>query len=1254
MKNKLVLWLISFLVSGILHGRNFDEQELNQIAISDGFGFKYGNLLLLKRLLENIEAGPYQIRVPVFLGVSSNQIKATLENFVDVNKTWAAIVASHYPEQKDRDEALKAKRFSDAFLNDIKGLREKIAQAFAQILADPDSHLKALSLSEILATAKQNRYRLMVRSSGKEDTKELANAGGNESVSNVEPAALPILQAMEKVVISYFQEKSLKQRIAVGDVSIFSEPFTPVLIQRMVGVDTTGNISKAGVMFTEEPEGGIARYSANDRALTTGITIIQSAYGHNEGVVNSLIPVDTYYVNNQKHIYAIIRKKTFRVMPTKVSGELVQEKNESELIQVSSLNTAAIFALKDLAKRLEDYFGTPRDVEFVVDETAKTIYVVQARPIVNNPDLPDASYINDLSSIKKQPHFLGSAIGAAGGSVRLCSKDETVIAKDLGSALSQYQDLPSSQQVGCVIVGKSAPSTSHEATTFRGEAKPVIYFEGWREIEYWLQNPTTKILLSPQQHVVVKMEENQDLPAFAKGWVNYPAPPHLTMAPDFISSEDWLTDKAIKSLYEPLNDPKRWETLQKLALSVDTKMLFEQLLSKNEVEVSAALASLLIRLKYGIEKNSRELTLDEDQKTRIRILQNYAWQLASDINANIASSPGEIGFAKRLLPIHFLKTLFFQTPSDGEVVSDFSALYLLGKELAVETRLLKELREKNVVLKNALSLQFLKVGNLAASDELEKQWFDFVVNLDQEKDERLLIKFSEMLKGLAKLKTLETWLHFVFVKTPDARALVKEFEDIAPFLNQLKQKSEAIEAINVASFADPASFPTAWSHFKSNLVDFFATTQFRNDYLVNQIIEQPPTLTPEDPGYVWENSEQYYVEPIIIKKPLLQKLVAISVMGQLVDKFDLAIKELKASREISEAAKLAFFRGMLKSYFSLLTSWIKLDTDGKFGNPHMHLMLLESVLNKAELNKADLSFTDNFDVASFVLGSGGIFETGMVPPTTLEDGFSVIHQDLIMVLGLATIKALGAIPGLPKELKLVANTIISNNYESSARKGKAQIIAVEVKNRGYILHLSKPLRAHGVLYSISQQRGEQEVYLSVRFANRNEGNRWDYLAHYMLALDLYQKLPVKNIELRRMGLSFDAILRPEHLASFPFSLVEIRSSDLASVSYLKSKAKPLEDASRTLIKIAGSTVSALTMVKRFEEVVGIVSMSVSDEIFAHFTEAAREDPKYMTGLLQRTREAARTFKPSANESEGDVRLDDMAEKIEQSLARQAL
>src|SRR5690606_16762487 len=126
-------------------------------------------------------------------------------------------------------------------------LTNKISSTFSF-----DDAFKTQNLDPLISTILQSNEKLMVRSTGKEDTKELANAGGNESVSNVSPTAKTILQAIGTVVASYFGKKSLIQRLGAGDTSLFDPiPFTPVLLQRMIG-EKDKQIPKCGVMFTEE------------------------------------------------------------------------------------------------------------------------------------------------------------------------------------------------------------------------------------------------------------------------------------------------------------------------------------------------------------------------------------------------------------------------------------------------------------------------------------------------------------------------------------------------------------------------------------------------------------------------------------------------------------------------------------------------------------------------------------------------------------------------------------------------------------------------------------------------------------------------------------------------------------------------------------------------------------------------------------------------------------------------------------------
>ena len=79
----------------------------------------------------------------------------------------------------------------------------------------------------------------MVRSTGEEDTVDMANPGGNKSVAAVKLDSIAISNAIGVVVASYISEKSLTQRLLSGD-DISKPSFMPVLIQRMIGEKLNG------------------------------------------------------------------------------------------------------------------------------------------------------------------------------------------------------------------------------------------------------------------------------------------------------------------------------------------------------------------------------------------------------------------------------------------------------------------------------------------------------------------------------------------------------------------------------------------------------------------------------------------------------------------------------------------------------------------------------------------------------------------------------------------------------------------------------------------------------------------------------------------------------------------------------------------------------------------------------------------------------------------------------------------------------
>ena len=272
----------------------FNETTLTDIATTQGYGYKTANLFELQKIIKsfNKTKQPIKVQVPEFVGISSNLVVNAL-NKVDFNiaEQWK-IVLDTIPSDEKKSQALACKKIPESFWIAQKNFITKLRTAFNKLNKENPfefnkQHKQALT--DLFITANQNK--LMVRSTGKEDTRKLANAGGNESIANVEPTMDGILTAAQEVIASYFSEKSLNQRLGLGDITLFSEEiFCPLLIQRMIGEIKGKEIPSCGVMFTEEVEGGISYKEELDESgkiKTTGISLIQAAYGHNELVVNS-------------------------------------------------------------------------------------------------------------------------------------------------------------------------------------------------------------------------------------------------------------------------------------------------------------------------------------------------------------------------------------------------------------------------------------------------------------------------------------------------------------------------------------------------------------------------------------------------------------------------------------------------------------------------------------------------------------------------------------------------------------------------------------------------------------------------------------------------------------------------------------------------------------------------------------------------------------------------------------------------------
>jgi len=906
----------------------------------DGYGYKVANLRELEEIAKEINAYStannlsFNVIIPTFAAIPSSKIKIFLkDNGIDLAIEWGNLkkeMGKTKPEQEAAIiKAFEAKKFPDTFLQSLEKLEKTIKDKFTQI-SDSKQEAEAVQIftkyfnnenydvTKTIKNIESDKKRLMVRSTGKEDTQEVANAGGNESVANVEPTCKDVLKAMGigkkegqlGVVSSYFSKKSFSQRLGIGDQSLFSqEPLTPVLIQKMIGEKQggeteTNKIPRVGVMFTEEAEGG---YKTPGKS--TGITIIQSAYGHNEGVVNGLISVDTYYVTNDGKVYPIIRYKKDRLVPS-VNG-LEKISNPKEIQNVPTLDHHAVLNLKFVANALEKYYGYPMDVEFVYESETNSINIVQARPITYKKNLPDPSFLKNVSQYKDTT-LNGITIGAAGGSIRFINeKNQIIVSENLGQSLTTYIDSPNSKDVQCVITGEMAPATSHEATTFRGEGIPVIYVNDIQPVNNWIDTANFKIVVDPQQEVLInwtnqpegslKVLLNTD--KVEKSWTNYPIPRQLSLIDLSKETKKLKSIFSPKEIFEFLSDTSKTEADMKQEYSQINNYKISELLQsikqepdKKKAKLSLARTVLQIHKKYFQIKKMKTL-VDPSLLNLLDTIFDNIIKLAR--NVKTAIDKFEPTAPQRLFTIRLFEAALMQDPGMGEIINGYS----FAKILKI-TKQEKKIKKTKPGL-SEISIQLYKISDLAFTQQIKENWESFVtewqkVAAPNEKDIKKSIKnkFAKLIITLGNLGLIPLWLHTFFATTyqlgkskETGISLIEEFEAAETFINVIDEKMNTLNTFDVSGFEDPAKLEKSKKAFIDHILTYFKSNQFISDFRSTNN---------------------------------LGKLAGLKVMATLVDKFDLTIKTLKGSLKFDRKSIVLHEKSMLEEYFELLLQWISL------------------------------------------------------------------------------------------------------------------------------------------------------------------------------------------------------------------------------------------------------------------------------------------------------------------------------------------
>jgi pyruvate,water dikinase len=221
----------------------------------------------------------------------------------------------------------------------------------AGIASDP-------AFAEALATA----YRelgggpVAVRSSATaEDAADTSFAGQQETILGVEGEAA-VCAAVERCWKSLFTERAVAYRAKQGmDAAGLA---MAVVVQKLVPAEV------AGVLFTRDPTDPAGRRM-----------LVEASWGLGEAVVSGRVTPDRFQIDRETGTLVGRQLGTKSVRVTAAGEEHVPP----ELQQQFCLGDSALSQLAELGRRVEAFYGAPRDVEWAFAGGA--FFLLQARPI---------------------------------------------------------------------------------------------------------------------------------------------------------------------------------------------------------------------------------------------------------------------------------------------------------------------------------------------------------------------------------------------------------------------------------------------------------------------------------------------------------------------------------------------------------------------------------------------------------------------------------------------------------------------------------------------------------------------------------------------------------------------------------------------------------------------------------------------------------------------------------------------------------
>jgi len=242
------------------------------------------------------------------------------------------------------------------------------------------------------------------------------------------------------------------------------------VVQKMVSSE------RSGVMFT-----------ANPVTNSCSQIMIEASWGLGEAVVSGMVTPDEYILDKRDLALMDVNVAEKRTMVAEKKSEQgtvsvpVADFLGPQFVDKQCLGAEEIKALGSAARRIEEIYGTPMDIEWAFDGDTSRLYILQARPITTLLDEAKANEeekaVEDKKALKVLVRGLAASPGIASGTVVVIKTideiDRVVDGQIMVTTMTNPDMVPAMKRAAAVVTDEGG-RTCHAAIVSRELGIPCI------------------------------------------------------------------------------------------------------------------------------------------------------------------------------------------------------------------------------------------------------------------------------------------------------------------------------------------------------------------------------------------------------------------------------------------------------------------------------------------------------------------------------------------------------------------------------------------------------------------------------------------------------------------------------------------------------------------------------------------------------------------------------------------------------------